>query len=356
MRVQGLSSAFARFDLFPAGMRWQRIGQVGLALAGLAVLAALVWQGITFHGTPDPSVPHLDRGAVVLNSGLLVFREGLEAILVLAAITASFVGKNQPYRKPIAIGSGLALLASTATWFVAIAVLGAVNAPALDVQAATGLVAILVLLVIMNWFFHKIYWTGWISMHNKRRRTLVSGAQAGAGGETRSRLLLGLGLLGFSAVYREGFEVVLFLQTLRLQAGSAAVLEGVGIGLLFTAIVGVLTFLFNGKLPYKKMLVVTGVLLGIVLVVMVGESAQELQLAHWIPVTTLNLPIPGWMGIWFAVFPTVESLTAQALAATFVAGSYFAAQYVRVWRPRWQAHMATRASASAEAPAGSANS
>src|SRR5581483_6504916 len=112
----------------------------------------------------------------ILNTGILVFREGLEAILVLAAITASLVKANQSYRKPIAAGSGLGFLATVATWFIAIAILTKVNAPALDIQAATGLLAIIVLLVIMNWFFHKIYWTGWISLHNKRRRELMKDA------------------------------------------------------------------------------------------------------------------------------------------------------------------------------------
>ena len=71
----------------------------------------------------------------------------------------------------------------------------------------------------------------------------------------------------------------------------------------------------------------------IVLLVMVGEQAQEMQLAHWIPTTNVNLPIPDWMGLWFSVFPTVETLVAQALAAIFVIGSYFLARYLLVWRP-----------------------
>jgi high-affinity iron transporter len=58
---------------------------------------------------------------------------------------------------------------------------------------------------------------------------------------------------------------------------------------------------------------------------MVGEQAQEMQLAHWIPTTTipsLEHLIPAWMGLWFAIFPTVETLTGQAMAALLVLGSY----------------------------------
>ncbi len=316
-----------------------------LGLAGLVVLGALVWQGITAGGAPDPSAPHLSHEAIILDSGLLVFREGLEAILVLAAITASFVGAHQSYRRPIAGGAGLALLATVITWFITVAIIGAVDAPALDIQAATGLLAIVVLLVIMNWFFHKIYWTGWISYHNRRRRRLVDQASS-----EQSRTMLGLALLGFTAMYREGFEVVLFLQNLRLQAGSAVVLEGVAIGLGFTAIVGVLTFVAHHRLPYKKMLVLTGVLLGVVLVVMVGESGQELQQAGWISTTSLPLPLPAWLGTWFAIFPTVETLSAQLAAALFVIGSYVLAQYVRVWRPRRQGDIPARRAEAAPTP------
>ena len=82
------------------------------------------------------------------------------------------------------------------------------------------------------------------------------------------------------------------------------------------------------------MLVATGVLLGFVLVVMVGESAQEMQLAGWLPTTTSAFALPGWIGLVVRVFPTVETLTAQALAAALVLGSYFLAEHLRVRRPR----------------------
>ena len=61
--------------------------------------------------------------------------------------------------------------------------------------------------------------------------------------------------------------------------------------------VGALTFFGHHKLLYKQMLVLTGVLLALVLVVMVGESVQELQLADWLSTTPVPLPIPAWCGI-----------------------------------------------------------
>ena len=118
------------------------------------------------------------------------------------------------------------------------------------------------------------------------------------------------------------------LQTMRLRAGIPVVLEGVTIGLSLTLIVAVLTFVLHQRLPYKKMLVLTGIMLGVVLLVMVGEEVQEMQQAGWCPTTSVAFSIPDWMGTWFAIFPSVEGLAAQAIAAFLVVGSYFAAKLI----------------------------
>jgi high-affinity iron transporter len=307
--------------------------QLGWGSLGVVVIGLLVWQIVNAGaGTPDPTDPsaHLSHLAVVLDSGILVLREGLETILVLAVLTASMRGANSSYRKPLGMGAGLGVGASVITWFVAIAITDAVGKGSLDLQAATGLLAIVVLLVVMNWFFHRVYWTGWIAHHNRRGKQL----REGAGSVSAQRTLFGLALLGFTSVYREGFEVVLFLQNLRLRYGSGIVLEGVAVGLVFVAIIGYATFKVQARLPYKKMLVATGILLGVVLLVMVGESVQELQLAGWIGTSPLNLNVPGWMGLWFAIFPNVETIVAQAVAVVLVVGSYFLAEEMRVRRPR----------------------
>ncbi|MFZ0042157.1 MAG: FTR1 family protein [Solirubrobacteraceae bacterium] len=309
--------------------------RIGWWSFGLVVVGLLVWQLVSAGGgTPDPTDPtqHLSHGAVILDSGILVLREGLETILVLAVLTASMRGANGTYRKPLGIGAGCAFLAAVATWFVAIAITDAVGPSSLELQAITGLLAIVVLLVVMNWFFHRVYWTGWIAHHNRRRKALMGGADTGS--VTARRTMFGLGLLGFTSVYREGFEVVLFLQNLRLRYGSTTVLEGVLLGLVFVAVIGYVTFGLQRRMPYRRMLVATGVLLGVVLLVMVGESVQEFQLAGWLGVTPINVSIPGWMGLWFSIFPNVQTIVAQVVAAGLVVGSYFLAEELRVRRPR----------------------
>jgi high-affinity iron transporter len=304
---------------------------VGLALAAAVVAAILVWQGVTEHGAPDPTRPNTSPTVAFLDIGVLVFREGLECILVLAAVTASMTGPRQAHRRPVAVGAGIAFGATLVTWLVAVRIVGSLmdNVPALDLQAATGLLAVIVLLVIMNWFFHKIYWGGWIRAHNRRRKSLLAADPTKKNGH--SRLWWGLILLGFTSLYREGFEVVLFLQSYNLRLGGAVVFKGALLGLLLSGIVALLTFVLQQRLPYRKMLITTGILLGVVLLVMVGEQAQEMQLAHWISRTEIPWLVevmPAWLGMWFAVFPTYETLIAQGLAAVLVVGSYFAARRV----------------------------
>src|SRR6266480_5531804 len=303
--------------------------RIGVLAAAAFVASMLIWQGVTAQGAPDPLQPNTSSTVAFLDIGILVFREGLECILVLAAITASMTGPKREHRRPVAFGAAFAFVGTLITWCIAVRIVGSLsdNVSALDLQAATGLVAIVVLLVIMNWFFHKIYWGGWIRAHTRRRKALF-GSSNGEG----SYLRRGLILLGFTSLYREGFEVVLFLQSYNLRPGGSVVLKGAVLGLLLSGMVAVLTFVLQQHLPYRKMLITTGILLGVVLLVMVGEQAQEMQLAHWITRTDIGWPtnvIPNWMGMWFAVFPTYETMVAQLLAAILVVGSYYAASHVR---------------------------
>jgi len=299
------------------------LGRLGLIICGIAAVAGvMVWQAATASGSPDPIAAQTSAAAVV-DIGVLVFREGLECVLVLAAILAGMGNGRGVSRNPIALGAGAGFAATLLTWFAAVRILNDLSqsVSALALQAATGLLAVFVLLVVMNWFFHKFYWTGWISFHNKRKRELL----ANRNGANGAGWIWGMALLGFTSLYREGFEVVLFLQTYRLRLGGETVFWGTCMGLVLTAIVAALTFVAHRKMPYRRMLVLTGGLLGVVLVVMVGEQVQEMQLAHW--VSTTNIPalasiVPAWMGTWLSVFPTVETLVAQAAAVVLVLGSY----------------------------------
>src|SRR3954464_2874349 len=294
-------------------------------LAGLAAVTGLVYLMATASTGPiDPTEVKAPQShaTVVFNASMIVFREGLEAVLIFAAITASFLGANRTRRRPVVLGAALAFGASVVTWFLAQALLDVASPLGPRLEAITGFIAIAVLLVVLNWFVHKVYCSEWIGRHHRQRRKLLARSGAAA--------TIGLVALGFTSVYREGFEVVLFLQNLELKAGSGVVLEGVAIGLAGTAVVGVLTFWLHHKLPYRKMLVLTGVLVAFVLVVMIGGTALSFQDLGWLPRHETPFTVPEWMGAWFEMYSSWETLGAQVLAAVFVVGSYFAAEQVKV--------------------------
>src|ERR1700750_1529043 len=99
--------------------------RIGVLAAAVFVVSMLIWQGVTAQGSPDPLRPNTSSTVAFLDIGILVFREGLECILVLAAITASMTGPKREHRRPVAFGAGLAFAASVVTWFIAVRIVGA---------------------------------------------------------------------------------------------------------------------------------------------------------------------------------------------------------------------------------------
>jgi high-affinity iron transporter len=325
----GLAPSVKRIPISPAC----KTCFVALCRSSVLFAGILAWQRTV--SAADIADPHTSPLSGTLNIGVLVFREGLECILVLAAITASLVGHRSRYQRPIALGAGVGFAATLLTWMIAVRIVNDLgnDVSALALQAATGLLAVIVLLIVMNWFFHRVYWTNWISMHNRRKHDLLEAADDSD--SSQARLLWGMGLLGFTSFYREGFEVVLFLQSYRLRLGGRPVLFGTLLGLSLAAVVAVLTFVARRQLPYRRMLVLTGTLLGGVLLVMVGEQAQEMQLAHWLPTTQVAwlIPLcPDWIGLWFSIYPTVETMAAQGIAAALVLGSYLVSRRIETGR------------------------
>ena len=160
-------------------------------------------------------------------------------------------------------------------------------------------------------------------LHGKKQAMLTSGAIALA-------QVIALATLGFTSVYREGFETVLFVQALVLATDVGTVLLGVLAGIAATVLVGFAVFSLERKLPQKKMLMLTGAMVTWVLVVMVGTTVQFSQTVGWLPVTPIaGLRLPYWSGVWFGLYPTWEGVLLQLSAFVFVIGSYVAAEAVR---------------------------
>jgi high-affinity iron transporter len=239
--------------------------------------------------------------------------------------------EERKYRKPMWMGTLLALLATAATWFLAHEVLRSLARYGERLEAIVSILAIAVLLLIMNWFFHKTYWTSWLAKFHATKRRLFN---------EETGLLFGLIALGFTSVYREGFEIVLFLQALVLEGGVPIVLTGVLGASLAVALVGMIVFRLQKNLPYMKILIITGVLIGTVLLQMVGSTVHVLQVVGWLPIHVIQvLDVPYWLGTWFGIYPTWEGLIFQIAAMVFVVGSYYLAEGLRkrrIFSPKQQ--------------------
>jgi high-affinity iron transporter len=234
-------------------------------------------------------------------SGLLILlREGLEAILVLAAILAFLRNTGQQSAvRSVNIGWGLALLAGLATWALAAYVIDVSGAQRELLEGATALFASVMVLWLGVWMHDRRHAAAW---QDYIKSSLVSG-----GGR------FGFAILAFFSVYRELFEVILFYETLWLQAGTAghnAVLAGGATALV--SLIGLAWVILRGsaKLPLALFFGINAGLLCALSVVFAGHGVKALQEAGIFG----TRPIPFFDFDWLGIHADAYSLSAQAVA------------------------------------------
>ena len=186
------------------------------------------------------------------NAFIILVREGLEAVLLLAALLAYLAasGAGRRERRQVYAGAGAGVVGTIATCAVADLLIPISGASRELVEGITGLLAVAVLLYVSNWLFQKTYirdWKDYLREH------------AGRAASTGSALAMAA--LAFAAVYREGFETVLFYQALLFDAGYASVLMGALPGALVIGAIGVGIIRMGVKLPLRKVFAVTNAIL-----------------------------------------------------------------------------------------------
>ncbi|WP_110992059.1 cytochrome c/FTR1 family iron permease [Pseudomonas sichuanensis] len=234
-------------------------------------------------------------------SGLLILlREGLEAILVLAAVLAFLRNTGQQSAvRSVNIGWGLALVAGFATWALAAYVINVGGAQRELLEGCTALFASVMVLWLGVWMHDRRHAAAW---QNYIKSSLVSG-----GGR------FGFALLAFFSVYRELFEVILFYETLWLQAGPAghqAVLAGGATALVL--LVGLAWVILRGsaKLPLALFFSINAALLCALSVIFAGHGVKALQEAGVLG----TRPVAFFEFDWLGIHADAYSLGAQALA------------------------------------------
>ncbi|RMU41415.1 Lead uptake protein, partial [Pseudomonas syringae pv. primulae] len=242
-------------------------------------------------------------------SGLLILlREGLEAILVLAAILAFLRNTGQQSAvRSVNVGWGLALLAGLGTWALAAYVIDVSGAQRELLEGATALFASVMVLWLGVWMHDRRHAAAW--------QDYVKSSLVGGGGR------FGFAVLAFFSVYRELFEVILFYETLWLQAGPAghnAVLAGGATALVL--LVGLAWVILRGsaKLPLSLFFGINAALLCALSVVFAGHGVKALQEAGIFG----TRPVPFFEFDWLGIHADLYSLGAQAIALTAIAVLY----------------------------------
>lgn len=257
----------------------------------------------------------LSAGTAFVASLVILLREGLEAILVLAAIIAFVAKTGRRDALPWVHAGWLAALAlGVITWLAATYVVDISGANRELTEGVTALLAAAMLLYVGYWLHAKSYaaaWTRFIREH--------------VGRALERRTLWAMAAVSFLAVYREMFEIVLFYQALWAQAGegaAGAVLGGAAAAALALAVIGFALFKYSVRLPIGTFFGATSALLAALAVIFTGHGVAALQEAGVLGMSSLGFEAVPLLGI----YPSGEALAAQLAALALVALGYRAAR------------------------------
>jgi high-affinity iron transporter len=262
----------------------------------------------------------------------ILFREGIEAVLLIAILLGSLeAARARNYRRPLAWGAAAAIAASIATFALTLTVLEIAPVDRELLEGGAAVLAVLVLVMVCFWLVSRLEHRRWMEFMRSRVSAAVAtgGALAFAG-------------LGFTAIYREGFETVLFYQALVLFAEGLMLWVALGAAVAAGALVGVgYAILKLGKrLPIKPLLIGGAAMLLLLSVAFAGNAVRSLQGADVIGVTPIDgdwARLPIFIAEMTGIHPTVQGIAVQAaLLATFVAG----ALWVFLLKPRIAARRA----------------
>lgn len=250
---------------------------------------------------------------------LILIREGLEALLVVAAVIAYLVKSgNKRFARWIYLGV-VAGLAGSGLVAVLFTFLFGGSGPIQEIsEGVCALIATLMLLWTSNWMLNKSSVEAWNNYIRNKTEAAVAGAQS----KVESGQGLGLGMiaslamLSFLAVFREGAETVIFYESIYSMSQDA---HGMWVGGLAAAAVLIVIFLIlrftSVKIPIGPFFLVTSIVMAALVVIFAGGGIHALIEGDLIEGTYLStVPTNDWIGL----YPYVETITAQVIAAIAV--------------------------------------
>ena len=265
--------------------------------------------------------------AFLFSFGIL-FREGLESVLLIAILLGSLAsGRATGYRRPLGLGVLAAIGATVLTWLLATLVLDIAPVQRELLEGVTAVVAVAVLFVVSFWLVSQL--------EQKRRLEFTRARVASAITAGSSLAFAGL---GFTAVYREGFETVLFYQALAIFAKGLGlwVVLGAATAAVALGIAAYAVIVLGKKLPFKQLLFVGASMLLLLSVAFAGNAVRSLQEAAWLPVTPIEgewARLPIFLAELTGIHPTREGILVQvALLSVYVLGAAYLFGWKRLRR------------------------
>jgi len=242
----------------------------------------------------------LSGGAAFASAFFILLREGLEALLIVAALAAFLVRtKRQDGLLYIHLGWISALVLGVFTWWASVSLVNISGASREITEGVAAIVATLVLLYVGFWMHDKTSAAKWKKfIDDSMHKVLTSGT------------LWTLTGLSFIAVYREAFETILFYQALWAQtneAGKTMGLSGFITAVAVLAVLGWLIMRYSVRLPLRQFFAVTGGLMFMLAIIFAGKGISALQEAGLIvsnPVNFIRIDLLG-------VYPNLQGLLVQ---------------------------------------------
>ena len=235
----------------------------------------------------------------------ILLREGLEALLIIAALAAFLVRtKRRDGLRFIHFGWISALILGLATWWASISLISISGASREITEGVAALVAALVLLYVGFWMHDKSSAAKWKKfIDDSMHKALTSGT------------LWTLSGLSFIAVYREAFETILFYQALWAQtdeAGQSMAFSGFLAAVATLVVLGWLIMRYSVRLPLRQFFSVTGGLMFILATIFAGKGIAALQEAGMIIYSPVNFVRIDLLGI----YPNLQGLLVQLILIT----------------------------------------
>lgn len=263
--------------------------------------------------------------ALVATQGFLIlFREGFEIVLLLSVLLGYLEAARSPqFIKPILVGVGLAGVATVLTVLLMPTLFALLPINREVLEAIVALAAVVVLFYVSFWLIARMEHKRWMEFVRARLWSAISIGSTGS-----------LVAVGFTAVYREGFETALFYQSLMSFGDGLGryILLGVALAVVALVVVSYVVFKLGRKLPVRTFMNVAVAMVMATSVAFLGNAMHTLQAADVIAYRRTSGPrLPIFLAEATGIWPTVPSLVAQAtLAVVYIAG----ALYVLAVKPR----------------------